>query len=159
MKQFEVSVEMPGFTSMLDMKEELSADFLAGFNDTKLAEGKFTKGVNFVVSASVSGDSDDIEDGEAKVFVAIKLNVSAQTDDAAERVATDSRRLLVSLADVLAEQAGGSIGLDEGEHDVVEVEELVAMSYCSDCGNKVEQIIGCHDGAEICHDCFNSGLH
>lgn len=127
MKQFEVEVEMPGFTSMLDISEELTADFLAGFNETKVAEGIFPKGVNSVVSASVSGDSDDIDGGEAKVFVVVRLNVSAKTEAEAERIATGASGLLTSLADVLAGQADGNLELDEGTPDVNEVEE-VAMT-------------------------------
>lgn len=125
MKNFEVSVEMPGFTGMLDMSEELSADFLAGFNDTKRSEGTFPLCVNSVVSASVSGEQDDIDGDEAKVFVAVRLNVSAKTESEAERIAIGSSGLLARLADILAEQAGGSIELDEGEPDVDQIEEII----------------------------------
>lgn len=122
--QFVVRVELAGFTSVLDMHEELSADFLAGFNATKIAERTFPEGVNSVVSASVSGDADDIENDEAKVFVSVGLNVSATSSGEAERIATNSLRLLANLADALAEQAGGSIELEEGAPDVDEVEQL-----------------------------------
>lgn len=30
---------------------------------------------------------------------------------------------------------------------------------CSDCGARVQYIIGCPDGAEICQDCFDAGNH
>jgi hypothetical protein len=33
------------------------------------------------------------------------------------------------------------------------------LSACSDCGAEVPYIIGCHDGGEICQDCFDNGAH
>lgn len=33
------------------------------------------------------------------------------------------------------------------------------LNVCSDCGARVPEIIGCPDGAEICHPCFESGAH
>lgn len=35
----------------------------------------------------------------------------------------------------------------------------VDTQCCDDCGNPVEEIIGCPDGAEICRECFNAGGH
>jgi hypothetical protein len=32
-------------------------------------------------------------------------------------------------------------------------------NVCADCGSHVDQIIGCPDGAEICHRCFDAGGH
>lgn len=32
-------------------------------------------------------------------------------------------------------------------------------STCSDCGNEVESIVGCPDGAEVCQQCFDAGGH
>jgi len=31
--------------------------------------------------------------------------------------------------------------------------------HCDDCGDTVDEIIGCPDGHEVCHRCFNSGAH
>lgn len=127
-KKYDVSLEMPGFTSFVHLQEELSDDFLGGFNDTSLAEGTFPDGVNRIVRASVSGDSDDIEDGEAKVFVSVTLNVSAGTKKEAERIALGARGLFATLADILAEQADGGdiLELDECEPDVMDIEEVTA---------------------------------
>lgn len=32
---------------------------------------------------------------------------------------------------------------------------------CLDCGREIPEggVIGCPDGAEICHDCFDQGRH
>lgn len=126
MKKFDVSVEIPGFTSSIYMSEALSEDALARFNETNIAEGTFPEGVNNIVSASVSGDADDIEDDEAKVFVSVSLNVSAKTEEEAAQIAEGTYDLLVSLADALARQAGGSIELDECEPDILEASQAVA---------------------------------
>lgn len=34
-----------------------------------------------------------------------------------------------------------------------------ADSKCTACGALVENIIGCPDGAELCHQCFDAGRH
>jgi hypothetical protein len=39
------------------------------------------------------------------------------------------------------------------------VEDGEEDSVCSECGAKVDQIIGCPDGAEICEACFDNGGH
>lgn len=31
--------------------------------------------------------------------------------------------------------------------------ESAAINVCSDCGQQVEAILGCPDGAEVCSDC------
>lgn len=121
MKGFEVGVELAGYTSLLDMSATLSEEFLAGFNETMTAEGTFPAGVTGVISASVSGDSDDIDDGDAKVFVAVRLKVSAVTEAAAEQLACKSFDLLAGLADVLAGQAGAGLDLERGDLEVTEV--------------------------------------
>ena len=30
---------------------------------------------------------------------------------------------------------------------------------CGECGEQVESIIGCPDGAEVCQQCFDAGRH
>lgn len=45
----------------------------------------------------------------------------------------------------LAEQAG-----DRNEPE---------PACCSDCGDELEEVIGCPDGAEICPACFAAGAH
>lgn len=30
---------------------------------------------------------------------------------------------------------------------------------CADCGEVVESVVGCPDGAEICRQCFDNGHH
>ncbi len=30
---------------------------------------------------------------------------------------------------------------------------------CNECGEQAENIIGCPDGAEVCHQCFGAGSH
>lgn len=124
LKRFRVNIEQSGFTRLLDMNEQLSPDFIAGYNETKVAEETFPEGVSSVVSASVSGDSDDVYAGEAKVFVSITLNVSAHTEDDAKRVATNDCRLIAHLADILAMQACADIDLEEGVPEVIDVEEV-----------------------------------
>lgn len=121
-KSFDVSIEMPGFTRTTDLSEELSPCFLEGFSETCRAENTFPAGVDSVLSASVSGDRDDIEDDEAKVFVRATLRVLAQSETEAERIGARCDRLIATLADILASQSGASIELDEGAPDV-EAEE------------------------------------
>lgn len=45
-------------------------------------------------------------------------------------------------------------GIDSNTHMPPEV-----TSVCSKCGEQVESIIGCPDGAEVCQQCFDAGLH
>ena len=45
-------------------------------------------------------------------------------------------------------------GIDPNTHMPPEV-----TSVCSKCGEQVESIIGCPDGAEVCQQCFDAGLH
>lgn len=36
---------------------------------------------------------------------------------------------------------------------------LGTAETCSECGQTVPYVIGCPDGAEVCRDCFDAGLH
>lgn len=48
--------------------------------------------------------------------------------------------------------APGSLAQNaEGEADTV--------NTCSECGSHPEKIIGCPDGAEVCQECFDAGVH
>lgn len=38
----------------------------------------------------------------------------------------------------------------------VTINDLTARSAC---GAEVESVIGCPDGAEVCQDCFDMGMH
>lgn len=35
----------------------------------------------------------------------------------------------------------------------------VYVNRCDECKRKVDKIIGCPDGAEICQQCFDAGKH
>lgn len=38
-------------------------------------------------------------------------------------------------------------------------EEDNRRAACDECGKQCASIIGCPDGAEVCQQCFDSGLH
>ena len=40
-----------------------------------------------------------------------------------------------------------------------QLKKLAEESTCDDCGASVTEVVGCPDGAEVCHDCFDSGCH
>jgi hypothetical protein len=42
---------------------------------------------------------------------------------------------------------------------ITPLERPQPASECSECGVESESIIGCPSGAEICHDCFDTGTH
>ncbi len=42
--------------------------------------------------------------------------------------------------------------------DLIEMVEA-KDNTCSECGDKVDRIIGCPDGAEVCQACFDNGAH
>jgi len=35
----------------------------------------------------------------------------------------------------------------------------IGLSTCDECGERVSEVVGCPDGAEVCRDCFNAGAH
>lgn len=37
--------------------------------------------------------------------------------------------------------------------------EATELSRCTSCGDEVEELIGCPDGAEVCRPCFDMGAH
>ncbi len=39
------------------------------------------------------------------------------------------------------------------------IQACAGETICEECGESVEEIIGCPDGAEICQDCFDAGHH
>lgn len=32
-------------------------------------------------------------------------------------------------------------------------------AHCTECGDQVDEVIGCPDGAELCQSCFDLGAH
>ena len=43
---------------------------------------------------------------------------------------------------------------------ILEARQLMGTAEtCGECGATVAYMIGCPDGAEICHDCFDAGQH
>lgn len=55
----------------------------------------------------------------------------------------------------VSNKAAGIAGDEEEEEEEEEEENQI----CSECGAKVNEIIGCPDGAEICRACFDAGKH
>jgi hypothetical protein len=102
MSKFQVTFEDSAFTSEKSaLGKELSAESLRVLN--KQVVCAFPAGVSQVISARISADDDEVEDGDFKVFVSIDLLMDADSEDAAEGFRPPAE-LLGKIADRLLSQ-------------------------------------------------------
>lgn len=119
LREFEVTFEDVGFTSLTLSGRELSESEAAAFTGTAVEENTLPDGVVAVVRGHIADDSED-EAGEKRVFVCVTLRVRAKDEGAAEEFAAP-RALLATLADLMAMAVDGSNGLAlEGNWEIAD---------------------------------------
>jgi len=63
----------------------------------------------------------------------------------------------------MRDNLSGDYDINEAVEDlrslVNEARYLLGIQLCDDCGDEVDELVGCPDGAEICQDCFDGGSH
>lgn len=76
-------------------------------------------------------------------------------------VAEDAVEVIQRLqAALLATQAALSQAMQHSENlATCNVQPNEEWHICTDCGDEVDEIIGCLDGSEVCRTCFNAGAY
>lgn len=120
MALFDVTFDGMGFMEHSELDNaELSAEFLAAFNETMTAENSFPPGVVAVVSASASADESQSDEEEMKFFIPIVLTVEANSEDDAWDL-EPPEDLLTKIVDAIPDLSGSNL---DGTWEVLNVSD------------------------------------
>lgn len=108
-----------------------------------------------LVEGYITDDDKSFEDGEYKIFVCIKVVMQCSEEEIGELSRYED--FLVAVAQACCPRPDRSF-LDLEEWYIADVEPAIS-STCTECAATADSSIGCPDGAEICEDCFDAGLH